>query len=393
MSPVAPGRHRRSSILPKECAPFMEFVRVLRANGFSVAPEQATSFLSAVSLLGPRGMEQIRQGAIATLAPSPERQGAFDALFRAVFYGDAALAAAGNEEDEETRIRDAGGKDERREIELKQEKGGAISSGAEQLSARDFATADQSALHGFRRALPRSLPLRRSFRHLRTTSGGTIDLRRSMREIVQGDGDLPSPELRKRQVVPRRLVMLIDISGSMKEHTEDYLLLAHQVMQAAGNAEVFTVGTRLTRITRPLRIRDRERALRLSSDAVADWDGGTRIGPALLAFLSVPRFAALSRGAAIVLLSDGLERGDHVALETAMRRLSARAFRMSLATPLAADPRFWPETAALKAILPHLDDLVDGSSISALTEFMLSLGRPAQRAEAIWGRKAHAGYC
>ncbi|RWF45604.1 MAG: VWA domain-containing protein, partial [Mesorhizobium sp.] len=109
-------------------------------------------------------------------------------------------------------------------------------------------------------------------------------------------------------------------------------------------------------------------------------------GPTLLAFLSVPRFSAFARGACVVVLSDGLERGSHAELEIAMRRFSARAFRLSLATPLAGDPRFRPATSALRAILPVLDDLVDGSSLGSLTDFILSLARPASAAETIWKR-------
>ncbi len=392
MMAAATGRHGRRALLPRECAPFMTFVQALRAHGFAVAPEQATGFLAAVALVGPRSMEHIRQAAVATLAPPPERRAAFEALFRATFFGETTLAAVGADE-EEPPVRDAGGAAERQEMPLKKEKGGAAASGTEQLSVRRFETGCDPALQVLRRSLARAMPVRRSFRLTKTSSRDTIDLRQSMREIVRGDGDVPSPAYRRRPSVPRRLVLLIDVSGSMKQHSEDYLRLAHAAVQATGTAEVFTIGTRLTRISRALRVRDRARALGLAADAVADWDGGTRLGPALLAFLSVPRFAALARGAAVVLLSDGLERGDHLALETAMRRLSARAFRLSLATPLAGDPRFRPQTAALAAILPFLDDLVDGSSIPALTDFMLSLGRPAPRAEAIWGRKAHeAGY-
>jgi uncharacterized protein with von Willebrand factor type A (vWA) domain len=183
--------------------------------------------------------------------------------------------------------------------------------------------------------------------------------------------------------VPRRLLLLIDVSGSMKIHTGDYLKLAHAVVQSASQAEIFTFGTRLTRITPALRIRDREQALARAAAQVDDWDGGTRIGPTLLAFLSVPRFSAFARGAAVVILSDALERGGHAEMETAMRRLKARAFRLSLATPLAGDSRFEPRTAALQAILPVLDDLVDGSSTHGLTTFILSLGRPAPAAQTI----------
>lgn len=370
--------------LPRAAEPFLNFGRLLRRYGFPVAPEQVASFMQAVTLLGPRSMSDIREAALATLAPAPDRRAEFEAHFHSYFYGDDAVVVEG-ESDEETRVKDDGGTRVEQGGELRQEKGGELSSATEQLSARDFRH-DEDRLADFRRALASALPMRRSFRTVRTPSRGSLDLRRSLRAIVRADGDVPSPLLRRRQSLPRKLLMLIDISGSMKLHTADYLKLAHAVVQSTDKAEIFTFGTRLTRITPSLRIRDRAMALERAAGQVDDWDGGTRIGPALLAFLSVPRFSAFARGAAIVILSDALERGDHAEMETAMRRLGARAFRLSLATPLAGDPRFAPRTAALRAILPALDDLVDGSSIAGLTEFILSLARPAPAAETIWRR-------
>ena len=374
-----------SRALPRAAAPLLGFARLLRRFGFAVAPEQAASFMQAVTLLGPRSMNDIREAALAMLAPPPDRCGEFEALFRAWFYGEEAVATAG-ESDEETQVKDDGGEREQQGEELREEEGGELSSAIEQLSLREFHRNDDT-LAAFRHALPKALPARRSFRTARTRSRGKLDLRRSLREIVRADGDVPCPRLRRRQSVPRRLLLLIDVSGSMKIHTDDYLKLAHAVVQGASQAEIFTFGTRLTRITPALRIRDREQALARAAAQVDDWDGGTRIGPTLLAFLSVPRFSAFARGAAVVVLSDALERGGHAEMETAMRRLKARAFRLSLATPLAGDPRFQPRTAALQAILPVLDDLVDGSSIAGLTSFILSLGRPAPAAQTIW-RKA-----
>ncbi|WP_206616879.1 VWA domain-containing protein [Mesorhizobium sp. M6A.T.Cr.TU.014.01.1.1] len=356
----------------------------MRRYGFPVAPDQVSGFMQAVTLLGPRSMADIREAALATLAPPPDRRDEFEAHFQSHFYGNTAAVVEG-EADEETRINDDGGtRDEESEV-ARQEEGGELSSGAEQLSARDFQR-DGDGLAAFRRKLSAALPARRSFRTVRTHARGKLDLRRSLREIVSADGDVPSPLLRRRQTVPRTLLILIDVSGSMKLHTSDYLKLAHAAVQGADRAEIFTFGTRLTRITGALRIRDRDQALARVAALVDDWDGGTRMGPTLLAFLSVPRFSAFARGAAIVILSDALERGDHAELEMAMRRLSARAFRLSLATPLAGDPRFQPATAALRAILPVLDDLVDGSSISGLSDFILSLARPAPAAAAIWKR-------
>ncbi|CDX12544.1 VWA containing CoxE family protein [Mesorhizobium sp. ORS 3359] len=375
---------RRPQNLRPAAAPFLGFARLLRRHAFHIAPEQVISFMQAVTLLGPRSMNDICEAALATLAPSPDRRGELEAHFRNYFYGDAKPSIEG-EEDDETRVKDDRGAREEERQTIRQEKGGELSSALEQLSSRDFQR-DADGLSPFRRKLVSALPARRSFRTTRTRSRGTLDLRRSLSEIVSADGDIPSPLLRCRQAVPRKLLLLIDVSGSMKLHTADYLKLAHAAVQGADRAEVFTFGTRLTRITSALRIRDRGQALARAAALVDDWDGGTRMGPTLLAFLSVPRFSAFARGACVVILSDGLERGSHAELEIAMRRFSARAFRLSLATPLAGDPRFRPATAALRAILPVLDDLVDGSSIGRLTDFILSLARPAPTADSIWKR-------
>ncbi|MBZ9822875.1 vWA domain-containing protein [Mesorhizobium sp. CA4] len=374
----------RAESLPRAAAPFLGFARLLRSHAFAITPEQVASFMQAVTLLGPRSMNDIREAALATLAPSPDRRGEFEVHFRAYFYGDAKPSIEG-EDDDETRVKEERGAREKENQTARQEKGGELSSALEQLSSRDFQR-DADGLDQFRRKLANALPARRSFRTMRTRSRGTFDLRRSLSEIVSADGDIPSPLLRRRQAVSRKLLLLIDVSGSMKLHTADYLKLAHAAVQGADRAEVFTFGTRLTRITSALRIRDRGQALALAAGLVDDWDGGTRMGPTLLAFLSVPRFSAFARGACVVILSDGLERGGHAELEIAMRRFSARAFRLSLASPLAGDPRFRPATAALRAILPVLDDLVDGSSIGSLTDFILSLARPAPAAETIWKR-------
>jgi uncharacterized protein with von Willebrand factor type A (vWA) domain len=374
---------------PRECAPFLTFVESLRRHGFAVAPDQTESFLAAVALLGPRSMEHIRRAAIATLAPPVDRRGAFDALFQMVFFGEAHVFAAQKNDDEETIVKDGGDVETSGETLLQQEKGGAHASAIERLSTRGF---DKSGdgLKDFQRRLPDALPRRRAFRHLRARTSGAIDLRRSLRDIVRTDGDLAAPRLRRRQEIARRLVLIIDISGSMREHTDDLLALAHATVQAAPRVDVFTIGTRLSRITPALRIRDREQALLRVAATVDDWNGGTRIGPALKAFLAVPRFVALTRGALVTIASDGLERGGHADFEEALRRLSSLACRLSLATPLAGDPRFRPETAALASVLPWLDDLVDGSSNHALTRFILSLDRPAPSAAVVWKEKAHA---
>jgi uncharacterized protein with von Willebrand factor type A (vWA) domain len=173
------------------------------------------------------------------------------------------------------------------------------------------------------------------------------------------------------------VLLLIDVSGSMKDQTDGYLRFAHALARATDRVEVFTLGTRLTRISRALRGRNRDQALALASTLVADWDGGTRLGDALQAFLAVPRFAGFARGALVVILSDGLERGDPEALTDAVERLSRLAWATLWLNPLASgDAR--PETEALTAILPFIDRMGDGSSPQRLCAEVLGFERRAR---------------
>jgi hypothetical protein len=169
--------------------------------------------------------------------------------------------------------------------------------------------------------------------------------------------------------------MLIDVSGSMKGRTEENLRLAHALAQASPGVEVFTFGTRLTRVTRPMRLKRREQALAVAAQIVSDFDGGTRIGDALKAFLAVPRFSSYARGAIALIVSDGLERGDPTALADAVAKLSRRTWRLSWLTPLAVGRDFRPRTEALVAIFPFVDDMGDGGSTSAIVNHVLALGR------------------
>jgi uncharacterized protein with von Willebrand factor type A (vWA) domain len=209
---------------------------------------------------------------------------------------------------------------------------------------------------------------------MRARRGPFADLRRTLRDSVRNDGEVLRLGQLRRRLRPRKLLLLIDVSGSMKARTEENMKLAHALLQIVPAAEVFTFGTRLTRVSRPLRLKRREQALNAAAHLVSDWDGGTRIGDALQAFLAVPRFAGYARGAAVIVISDGLERGDVSALRDAVARLSRRAWRISWLTPLATGLGFRPQTEALIAIERFVDDLVDGGSSAAVVSHVLSLG-------------------
>ncbi len=365
----------RDTALPAAVRPFVAFATLLRGNGFAVAPEQTTTFLSAITLLGPRSLVDIRRAAHATLAPPAERHEEFDALFDAHFLGAVEMARELAEPDtDDMRVReDQGGGFEPPAADEINEAGQAATA-AESLSIRRFTPGDETdTLRRFQRAVPEQLPRRRGYRRVAAKRGTGLDLRRAMKEAIRNDGEIfRLPQLR-RKLRQRSILLILDVSGSMKARTDAHLRFAHALLQAAGRAEVFTIGTRLTRVTRALKLKQREQALATASGLVSDWDGGTRIGDALAAFLAVPRFAGYARGAVVLIVSDGLERGDPTAMTNAVQHLAARAWHLSWATPLAADPGFTPETAALKSILPFVDAIADGSTTERLCHHVLSL--------------------
>ena len=245
-------------------------------------------------------------------------------------------------------------------------------------SVRVFdAMGEEEVLRAFAREAPSRLARRLSGRRMPSHTGPYWHMRRSLRDAVRNDGEVMSIPKLRRKMRPTRILLLIDISGSMKAQTQSTLRFAHALVQAAEQIEVFTFGPRLTRITRALRLRNRAQALDTASILVADWDGGTRIGDALKAFLAVPRFAGFVCGAAVIILSDGLERGEPDAMIRAVARMSRLAWRIDWLTPLAADPDFKPKTRALQSILPVLSTIGDGNRTQSVCAQVLNMAEAA----------------
>ena len=366
--------------LPGAIQPFIDFAGILRANNFSVAPEQTRLFIEAVGILGPRTMQDIYQSALATLAPPIERREDFNALYRLIFLGHTLAGSDADKLDDDDELQafderdgsmDTPEADEINEV-------GEQATAAEKLSMREFASmTDDAALRHFERLAPARLPRRKTYRRRGARKGDRWDLRRSLRDAVKRDGEVLQIPRLVRKNRQRRIVLLIDISGSMKEHTEAYLRFAHALSRSSERVEVFTLGTRLTRVSRALKIRDREQALATASTLVADWDGGTRLGDALHAFLSIPRFAGFTRGALVVMLSDGLERGDHSSMTQSVERLARMVWQLIWLTPLVNDARYVPQTDAMISVLPHLDALGNGATAAHVCAHLLDLSRTA----------------
>jgi len=349
----------------------------LRLRGFSISPDQTIGFIEAVGILGPQGIEDVRRAAIALFAIPPDRMAEFDAIFKALYFGLNIAAEADSSDDEVDALEPSGGQHEA-EVQDSSESSGIEATDVERLKVRELSLASaENVLLNFERNARDRLPERTSYRWNSAKAGSKIDLRQTLRNAAKNDGEVIDLAFRRRKKRQRRILLLIDVSGSMKEKSSGTLQFAHSLSRVATQVEVFTLGTRLTRVTSSLRFDDSNLALQSVSRLVADFDGGTRIGDALNAYLSVPKYAGFARGAAVVVVSDGLERGDPQAMVDAIQQLSRIAWRISWLTPLANDPEYSTETSALKQVLPHLHELGNSGSIEAMCHHVLQMAKSA----------------
>jgi uncharacterized protein with von Willebrand factor type A (vWA) domain len=227
------------------------------------------------------------------------------------------------------------------------------------LSARELAQ-----LHDLMSRMQVTAPMRRTRRAERYRHGERIDLRRTLRGSLRTGGDPVRLRRRRRRVLPRRVVMLCDISGSMEPYARAYL----QFLTCARGAEAFVFATRLTRVTRALASRNPERAMQNAAATAPDWSSGTRIGEALKAFNDRHGRRGMARGAVVVILSDGWERGDPGLVAREMERLRRLAHRIVWVNPRASAEGFVPRAGGMAAALPHCDALVSGHNLESLAE-------------------------
>ena len=193
-------------------------------------------------------------------------------------------------------------------------------------------------------------------------------MRRLIRRSLRCGGDPVEQPWKVRKEVPRKLVVLCDVSGSMEKYTRALLLFLHAVVGSGPRVEVFAFGTRLTRLTPELAVRDPDEALRAAAERVVDWASGTRIGASLKAFNDLWGRRALSRGALVVIVSDGWERDDAALVGKEMARLQRAAFGVVWVNPLKGHPDYQPLAGGMRAALPFVDRFVSGHNYASLEE-------------------------
>ena len=363
--------------------------RRLREAGVPITAERAARFAQALTLVEPITRRRLYWTARAVLISDSAQVKVFDAVFWSVFGAHEPAGEFGPEDLETAAAAEPSAASQR---SAKTGAGaGAVSSTSgtsEEDDVRDvavpMAASDEELLRSKRfdalapgelaqlyhlmTRLEVATPTRRTRRSRRGRRGERIDMRRTLRGSMRTAGDPIRLARRRRRVVARRVVMLCDISGSMEPYARAYLQFLTCAAGSGPNAEAFVFATRLTRLTRALRSRSPERAIQRAAAAAPDWSSGTRIGDALKAFNDRHGRRGMARGALVVILSDGWERGDPALVAREMERLSRLAYRIVWVNPRVGASGFSPRAGGMAAALPHCDALVSGHSLEALEE-------------------------
>lgn len=352
------------------------FPPALRLAGLSIDPARSADFLRSVRLCRLRDIGDLRRAGRLTLTSSPDDFSIFDETFDAWFAGRIFAGKVDRVElDDGPRAQKPSGP----EALLQQRSGANAGQAAAPEMLRNRKSFGKAG--GIRAQMSRlerafdSLPTLERRAWLPSPSGRRIDVPRTLRAARRTFGETLRLLRQARPRKHRKLLLLVDVSGSMKVQSETYLRFAHIATRRVRRVETFCFGTRLSRVTSMLKHRDVDEALARLSRIVLDFDGGTQIGLSLEEFLSISRYAALVRGAITIVLSDGLERGDPAAMIHAVARLARLSHRLVWATPLAADPKYRPATRGMAAVLPHLDGLFDGNGLPALAGMLGELDR------------------
>lgn len=363
------------------------FTRALRSAGVAVPTGAAVLYTAALGRVGLANPDHVYWAGRATLVRRPEDIDPYDRTFSSYWVEITALGLS-----PEWTVPVTIAVDDAEEASPEEEEpgpaGGEVRalrwSSAEVLSERDLASLDADEWAEAQRlisALRLSTELRpsRRTRPARRRSGAHPDLRRTFRRNVRHGGVPVERAWRQPVPRPRRMVFLLDVSGSMESYSRGLARFAHAAVASrrAGRVEVFTVGTHLTRVTRELSRRDPEVALRSAGRAVTDWSGGTRLGQSIGKFNDVWGVRGMARGAVVVICSDGWDRGDPDEMEAEMARLARVARRVVWVNPLKASPGYAPLARGMAAALPYVDQFVEGHSVRSLEHLaaLLSGGR------------------
>lgn len=355
------------------------FGRLLRRAGLGVDSGQTATFASALTLLGFDRRGDVRAAGRAIFVRRREDGRLYEAAFDLFWRRGTGPSGASDQlpriRQNERRERPADPADPDRAAAGDEELLASVRQGAasltEELRTADFATLSPDEARdamAMLEALRPRLPMRRARRSRIGRSGHRPAARAMLRRAMSTGGEALRWRWLRRTDRPRPIVLVCDISGSMERYSRFMLRFAHALQRSGAPLEVFVFGTRLTRITRQLRVRSPDAALRRVAEKVVDWSGGTRIGESLHELNRRWVRRTIRSGAVVLLVSDGWEIGDPALLAREMGTLRRSCHRLLWIDPLAARPGFEPTTVGLLAALPFVDELIPAASVASLEE-------------------------
>jgi uncharacterized protein with von Willebrand factor type A (vWA) domain len=358
------------------------FAGELRADGLAVGSGDVLLYCSALSRLNPADLVDMYWAGRTTLVNRHDDIPVYDRVFRRFF-----LAADDEASDPLTLMLRASAEAQGALAVPSTEPGesegeqdailGWMASDVAALKHKSFAACTPEELAALRRIMTRirlTPPRRRTRRSRPARTGPRPDPRRTVREAMRMHGEPARLYWRRRKVRLRPLILILDVSGSMADYSRSLLQFAHSAIRSAGRVEVFCFGTRLTRVTGAMECRRPDEALERAARLSSDWDGGTRIGDSLDAFVRGWARRGICRGGIVVVCSDGLDRGDPAVLASALERLSRLCHRLVWLNPhMGDDPGFRPSTLGMMIAAPHIDLLLSGHDLNSLEKLAAML--------------------
>jgi uncharacterized protein len=360
------------------------FGRVLREAGLEVGPGRIADALEALDHVGLTRQDDVYWTLRTTLVARREELDPFDRAFDAWFLRRGDMPPPRPREDPRPPRRGA-------RVRRDAQPGSADAAGGEPETVghsahevlrtkdfRDMTPAEMAAARRLIGAIAAERPMRRSHRLVRHPRGTRLHMRALMRGSLATAGEPLDRRYRRRRETPRKLVLLCDVSGSMEAYSRALLVFMHSTVRSGRHVEVFAFGTRLSRLTTELRTRDPDRALAGAAARVVDWAAGTRIGASLREYNDTWGRRALTRGAVVVIASDGWERQDHELVGREMRRLHRAAHTVVWVNPVKGSPDYQPLAGGMREALPYVDRFVAGhnvASLEALAELLAGIVR------------------
>ena len=345
------------------------FAAQLRLRGLVVPPDTVVGYAKALDTVGLDDRAGVYWAGRATLVRRPEDTPAYDAAFHDFWDGQTAMMHRSHTTIERklVAVDDGEGESDGGEGDVDEE---LRWSAVEVLRHKDLAelTAEERAEADRMIDALRLTGPRRPSRRLRRSRRGELDLRHTVSAALRAGGEPVHLAWRAPGERMRRIVLLVDISGSMSAYGRALLRFAHAAVSARANVEVFTLGTRLTRLTTVLGTHDADAALIEATGAVPDFEGGTRLGDTIGEFTDRFGVRGMARGAVVVILSDGWDRGDPAVLGEHAARLSRVAHRLVWVNPLKASPGYAPLAGGMAAALPWVDDFIEGHAVASLEQ-------------------------